>query len=84
MPEQSIPRLTEEFGGNEWLVDELYEKYRQDKNSVDEKWWPLFASIDAENSAGSAADGGNGKHAAPAAGSEPRPVTRPLPVVPQA
>ena len=33
-----------EFGANEWLVDELYERYRQDKNSVDRSWWPVLES----------------------------------------
>ena len=28
-----------EFGANEWLVDELYEQYKVDKNSVDPSWW---------------------------------------------
>ncbi len=31
------------FGTNEWLVDELYEQYLQDKNSVDQAWWSFFA-----------------------------------------
>ncbi|MGP7959919.1 multifunctional oxoglutarate decarboxylase/oxoglutarate dehydrogenase thiamine pyrophosphate-binding subunit/dihydrolipoyllysine-residue succinyltransferase subunit [Sanguibacter sp. A247] len=31
------------FGANEWLVDELYERYLQDKNSVDPAWWDFFA-----------------------------------------
>ncbi len=31
-----------EFGANEWLVDEMYERYRSDKNSVDESWWPIL------------------------------------------
>ena len=31
------------FGPNEWLVDELYEQYLQDKNSVDKAWWGFFA-----------------------------------------
>ena len=31
------------FGPNEWLVDELYEQYLQDKNSVDKAWWAFFA-----------------------------------------
>ena len=30
------------FGPNEWLVDELYEQYRRDKNSVDKAWWSFF------------------------------------------
>jgi len=32
----------EEFGANEWLVDEMYERYLADKNSVDESWWPVL------------------------------------------
>jgi len=31
------------FGPNEWLVDELYQQYLQDKNSVDQAWWEFFA-----------------------------------------
>ena len=31
------------FGANEWLVDELYEQYLKDKNSVDAAWWDFFA-----------------------------------------
>ena len=31
-----------EFGANEWLVDELYEQYKVDKNSVDKSWWPIL------------------------------------------
>ena len=30
------------FGANEWLVDELYDQYRKDKNSVDPAWWEFF------------------------------------------
>ncbi|WP_434922957.1 multifunctional oxoglutarate decarboxylase/oxoglutarate dehydrogenase thiamine pyrophosphate-binding subunit/dihydrolipoyllysine-residue succinyltransferase subunit [Glutamicibacter sp. PAEs-4] len=48
MPEQAHHRLTEEFGGNEWLVDELFEQYLVDKNSVDKKWWDIFESLAAE------------------------------------
>ena len=74
MPEQPSHRLPEEFGGNEWLVDELYERYQQDKNTVDAKWWPLFESFDSGNGPSS-----NGLPAgtAPAA----NPATRELPVV---
>jgi 2-oxoglutarate dehydrogenase E1 component len=31
-----------EFGANEWLVDELYEQFKVDKNSVDKAWWPTL------------------------------------------
>ena len=31
-----------DFGANEWLVDEMYAKYLEDKNLVDEAWWPFL------------------------------------------
>ncbi|MBD3140942.1 multifunctional oxoglutarate decarboxylase/oxoglutarate dehydrogenase thiamine pyrophosphate-binding subunit/dihydrolipoyllysine-residue succinyltransferase subunit [Microbispora bryophytorum] len=31
------------FGQNEWLVDELYQKYLEDPESVDQAWWHFFA-----------------------------------------
>ena len=66
MPEQAHHRLTEEFGGNEWLVDELFEQYLVDKNSVDKKWWDIFESLAAEKSA-PAAPAATPAPAAPAA-----------------
>ena len=33
-----------DFGPNEWLVDELYEQYQEDKNNVDPAWWEFFES----------------------------------------
>ncbi|MET1156247.1 multifunctional oxoglutarate decarboxylase/oxoglutarate dehydrogenase thiamine pyrophosphate-binding subunit/dihydrolipoyllysine-residue succinyltransferase subunit [Arthrobacter sp.] len=73
MPEHPNLRLPEEFGGNEWLVDEIYEQYLQDKNSVDKKWWSIF---EAANGAGSVND-------TAAASSAPAPAqspSRPAPV----
>ena len=51
------------FGPNEWLVDELYEQYKQDKNSVDKAWWDFFADY---RPTGGAAQGtqSNGANAA--------------------
>jgi 2-oxoglutarate dehydrogenase E1 component len=43
VPEQPLssdPQST--FGPNEWLVDELYESYLKDRNSVDKAWWDFF------------------------------------------
>ncbi|MCA4132213.1 multifunctional oxoglutarate decarboxylase/oxoglutarate dehydrogenase thiamine pyrophosphate-binding subunit/dihydrolipoyllysine-residue succinyltransferase subunit [Arthrobacter sp. M4] len=76
MPEQPSHRLPEEFGGNEWLVDELYERYQQDKNSVDAKWWPLFESFKTADGTSS-----NGTSAAVTA---TNPPTREIPAVSQA
>ena len=39
-PSQSNPLAA--FGSNDWLVDEMYEKYLQDPNSVDKAWSEFF------------------------------------------
>ena len=31
------------FGPNDWLVDELYQQYLEDKRQVDPAWWDFFA-----------------------------------------
>ncbi len=31
-----------EFGANEWLVDEMYQSFLADRNSVDPTWWPIL------------------------------------------
>jgi 2-oxoglutarate dehydrogenase E1 component len=33
------------FGPNEWLVQEMYERYQQDPSSVDKAWWDFFADF---------------------------------------
>ncbi|TDU04241.1 2-oxoglutarate dehydrogenase E1 component [Streptomyces sp. 846.5] len=40
------------FGPNEWLVDEIYQQYLQDPNSVDRAWWDFFADYKAGEKAG--------------------------------
>ncbi|MBO2450352.1 multifunctional oxoglutarate decarboxylase/oxoglutarate dehydrogenase thiamine pyrophosphate-binding subunit/dihydrolipoyllysine-residue succinyltransferase subunit [Actinomadura barringtoniae] len=42
------PKHTD-FGANEWLVDELYQKYLEDPNSVDEAWWNFFADYQPDS-----------------------------------
>lgn len=56
-----------DFGVNNWLVEEMYEKFRQDRNSVDKSWWPTLERMQAslESDAPSNANGPT----APAAGS---------------
>ncbi|MCS0634304.1 multifunctional oxoglutarate decarboxylase/oxoglutarate dehydrogenase thiamine pyrophosphate-binding subunit/dihydrolipoyllysine-residue succinyltransferase subunit [Streptomyces sp. LP05-1] len=41
------------FGANEWLVDEIYQQYLQDPNSVDRAWWDFFADYKPGASASS-------------------------------
>lgn len=31
-----------DFGANSWLVDELYDQFKADRNSVDKEWWPIL------------------------------------------
>ena len=31
-----------EFGANKWLVDEMFEKYKENPDSVDKAWWPIL------------------------------------------
>ncbi|MGH8839601.1 MAG: 2-oxoglutarate dehydrogenase E1 subunit family protein, partial [Jiangellaceae bacterium] len=39
MPEEPPPT----FGPNAWLVDEMYDDYQRDPNSVSESWREFFA-----------------------------------------
>ncbi|MDO5745359.1 MAG: multifunctional oxoglutarate decarboxylase/oxoglutarate dehydrogenase thiamine pyrophosphate-binding subunit/dihydrolipoyllysine-residue succinyltransferase subunit [Micrococcaceae bacterium] len=75
MPDQSHHRLTEEFGGNEWLVDELYQQFLKDKNSVDKKWWDIFASLDAGQAAGGSANSAQEATSTQAMAAVPRAAT---------
>ncbi|MFI9843436.1 multifunctional oxoglutarate decarboxylase/oxoglutarate dehydrogenase thiamine pyrophosphate-binding subunit/dihydrolipoyllysine-residue succinyltransferase subunit [Nonomuraea sp. NPDC051941] len=57
------------FGQNEWLVDELYQKYLQDPESVDKAWWNFFADYNPDSGTGRAApvrEVANGTVTAPA------------------
>ncbi|UNX53998.1 multifunctional oxoglutarate decarboxylase/oxoglutarate dehydrogenase thiamine pyrophosphate-binding subunit/dihydrolipoyllysine-residue succinyltransferase subunit [Georgenia sp. TF02-10] len=56
MSTQEHPDISATFGANEWLIEELYEKYRQDKRSVDPAWWDFFADYEREGGAGAADD----------------------------
>ncbi len=39
------------FGPNQWLVDEMYERYQQDPRSVDKAWWEFFEDRPEPNGA---------------------------------
>ena len=53
-----------EFGANEWLVDELYEQFVADRDSVDKSWWPILESYHPVEE--HVSDGGEHASAAPA------------------
>ena len=49
------------FGPNDWLVDELYQQYLTDKDSVDRAWWAFFEDYSPRDADGrKAAPLGNG------------------------
>ncbi|MDR6866382.1 2-oxoglutarate dehydrogenase E1 component [Microbacterium resistens] len=60
------------FGANSWLVDELYEQFKVDRNSVDKEWWPILEKYRPDEAA-----------AAPQPPVEAHPVTAPIPVIGQ-
>ncbi|BFO15234.1 multifunctional oxoglutarate decarboxylase/oxoglutarate dehydrogenase thiamine pyrophosphate-binding subunit/dihydrolipoyllysine-residue succinyltransferase subunit [Streptomyces sp. KM77-8] len=70
------------FGANEWLVDEIYQQYLQDPNSVDRAWWDFFADYKpgapaASAPAGTTAAGAAGTStptAQPATPAQPAPA----------
>ncbi len=43
------------FGPNEWLVEELYQQYLTDKNSVDRAWWDFFRDYRSQETPNGAA-----------------------------
>jgi 2-oxoglutarate decarboxylase len=68
-----------EFGANEWLVDELYEQFKVDKDSVDKSWWPVlegYHPVDPDSVLHPHEDAArtitSDAPAAPPAGAEPR------------
>ncbi len=42
-PAQNGTAAQADFGPNQWLVDELYQRYQADPGSVDQAWWSFFA-----------------------------------------
>ena len=68
----------DEFGANEWMVEELYERFVVDKNSVDPTWWPTLEKYAAKSGYTSPATPAPAQTQAPAptptAGTETQPV----------
>ncbi len=65
-----------DFGPNEWLVDELYEQYKQDRNNVDEAWWEFFENYTPGTSGDNGAQAASAPQATPEKASAPKPETK--------
>src|SRR5215470_6571831 len=63
-----------DFGPNEWLVDEMYQRYLADPGSVDKAWWNFFA--DYSPPAGAAGPATGATPAPPPAGGPVGAATR--------
>ena len=76
------------FGPNEWLVQEMYERYQVDPTSVDKAWWDFFADFKGTPSLSTSTNSGSPKPGVPpipksqiAKKIEPAPVVTPQPKV---
>ncbi|MGW4771179.1 multifunctional oxoglutarate decarboxylase/oxoglutarate dehydrogenase thiamine pyrophosphate-binding subunit/dihydrolipoyllysine-residue succinyltransferase subunit [Nocardia sp. NPDC004278] len=80
----AVSSSTSQFGQNQWLVDEMYQKYKQDPSSVDASWHEFLADYTPEV----AGDSGNSQAAAPAAAparvATPAPAAAPVNAAPAA
>src|ERR1700754_1743570 len=72
------------FGQNEWLVEEMYRKFREDPSSVDPSWHEFLVDYSPEPTTEAqtttTTTTGNGQPAqAPAPGAPPEPAPAPAP-----
>jgi 2-oxoglutarate decarboxylase len=77
----------EDFGTNSWLVEEMYERFRDNPAAVSEQWREFFSdykSVGAATSPAAGATTGNGKKAAGSNGKtdDTLPVRRPTAITP--
>ena len=84
VPDES-PTTTPEtdFGANDWLLEEMYERYSTDPSSVDETWAEYFKSHGAPGT--SAGDGASAERQEPtpkAAVEAPASHREPTPTLP--
>ena len=83
MSSQSQSSDLEAFGANEWLVEELYEQYQKDKNSVDAAWQEFFATYQPGKGGPETSAKANGS-ASQSADTQQAPGTVPRAEVPEA
>lgn len=70
------------FGPNEWLVDELYQQYLTDKQSVDKAWWEFFEDYKPQEGHIEVNGAPPAAQAAPAAPARVAPAPAPAPAAP--
>ena len=70
----AVSSSTSPFGQNEWLVEEMYRKFREDPSSVDPSWHEFLVDYSPESTTGTSNDTGDGQSSAPTAPREPGPA----------
>ncbi|MGW5922834.1 multifunctional oxoglutarate decarboxylase/oxoglutarate dehydrogenase thiamine pyrophosphate-binding subunit/dihydrolipoyllysine-residue succinyltransferase subunit [Nocardia fluminea] len=68
----AVSSSTSQFGQNQWLVDEMYQKFKQDPSSVDASWHEFLADYTPE-----ATESGNSQGQASVASSAPSAAAAP-------
>src|ERR671922_2194143 len=63
------------FGANEWLVEEMYQRYRENPTAVSESWQEFFADYRPDDT-----PTGNGSATATTTAPAPQPAAVPAPV----
>ncbi|WP_225725018.1 MULTISPECIES: multifunctional oxoglutarate decarboxylase/oxoglutarate dehydrogenase thiamine pyrophosphate-binding subunit/dihydrolipoyllysine-residue succinyltransferase subunit [unclassified Nocardia] len=74
----AVSSSTSQFGQNQWLVDEMYQKFKQDPSSVDESWHEFLADYTPE----ATSDSGNSQIAPAATAQVATPAPAPAPAAP--
>jgi multifunctional 2-oxoglutarate metabolism enzyme len=75
--QQSTDEARSDFGANEWLVDEMYERYQKDPDSVDKVWWDFFKKSGAAGNGDTNRAAGQPASAPPAASPAVRKTSDP-------
>ncbi|MDN5744905.1 MAG: multifunctional oxoglutarate decarboxylase/oxoglutarate dehydrogenase thiamine pyrophosphate-binding subunit/dihydrolipoyllysine-residue succinyltransferase subunit [Nocardioidaceae bacterium] len=77
--DQSEGTISEDFGANDWLVEEMKEKFEADPNSVDPEWARFFKAHNGQSSSVAGADRATSTTTTTAAASNPGPATSTAP-----
>ncbi|MCW2839836.1 MAG: kgd, partial [Aeromicrobium sp.] len=75
--ESSQDHSTPDFGTNQWLVEEMYDRFKTDPSSVDDTWAAFFNSGDGASLNGSAGSENGASAPAPVATTPKTPLTSP-------
>src|ERR1700687_3165886 len=74
----AVSSSTSPFGQNEWLVEEMYRKFREDPSSVDPSWHEFLVDYSPEPALDTPTTDGSAASSAPAAPAAP-PERKPVP-----